>query len=326
MTKIPWVAVPGYKPESWNPTVGCTPAPGSEKGGCRSCYARVLHDRWHAANKDAAEAAGFTRPAVGERYIREARECGIRLPTPPQYDQPFAKVQLLPERLEKPLHWKLPRAIFVDSMSDLFHPDVPDDFLDRVFAVMALTPQHLYQILTKRPERMREYIRGLRPTRLAPLRQFYGGAKFEALPFIDKVVQTVDLSGVALPNVWLMVSVEDQATADARLPLLLDTPAAVRGVSLEPLLAPTTLCICGGAVGDYEGPRHWCPLHGELRLDWAIVGGESGPGWRPMDLAWVESIQRQCAAAGTSFFGKQAAGSRSGLPLPGDLGARAWPV
>ncbi len=122
-TTISWTDV------TWNPTVGCTRV----SPGCKNCYAFTLHDMRHAAHKD-----------------------GKNLPE--QYAKPFTELQMIADRLEDPLHWKKPRMVFVNSMSDLFHEDVPDEFIDKVFAVMALCPQHTFQVLTKRPERMLEVL------------------------------------------------------------------------------------------------------------------------------------------------------------------------
>jgi protein gp37 len=190
-------------------------------------------------------------------------------------------VQLHEDRLEQPLHWKTPRRVFVNSLSDLFHPDVPNAFIDRVFFTMALAPQHRFQVLTKRPDRMRDYI-----------------ARFvwSTITFIHQW---------PLPNVWLGVSVENQHFADERIPLLLQTPAAVRFISAEPLLGPVDLeksnpLWAGVRLADGE---RWTGTGG--KLDWVIVGGESGPGARPFDLAWGRSIVSECRRQGVPCFVKQ---------------------
>jgi protein gp37 len=202
-------------------------------------------------------------------------------------------VQLHPERLDWPLRWRAPRRVFVNSLSDLFHDAVPGDLIIRAFAVMAATPQHTYQVLTKRPGRMRSLLRG--PT-----------------AFGDEVLDhLLDLPGGAaaiaeqrvpwpLPNVWLGVSAEDQRQADIRIPVLLDTPAAVRWVSAEPLLAPVTLHRYL-PVGWGEGAR-WTT---NMALDWVVAGGESGPGARPAHPAWFRALRDQCTGAGVPFFFKQ---------------------
>lgn len=167
------------------------------------------------------------------------------------------EVRLIEEHLEDPLRWKKPRRIFVNSMSDLFHEGLSDEQIDRVFAVMARAPQHQYQVLTKRAERLPRYF-----------------ARW-ALPLSD------------YPHMWIGVSCEDQKTADERIPFLLQTRAAVRFISAEPLLGP--LDLAGLLAG----------------IDWVIVGAESGPGRRPMKHAWAESIVAQCRSARVAVFIKQ---------------------
>lgn len=244
--------------ETWNPVVGCTRV----SAGCRHCYAFSLHNMRFRAYRDG------------------------KFPTAPQqYHQPFHVVQLMPDRIEQPLHWRKPRRVFVNSMSDLFHEDVPFDFIDRVFNVMIETPRHTYQVLTKRPERMREYVsnRAIR----------YNWHKDAHMP---------------PRNIWLGVSVEDQAAADKRIPVLLDTRAAVRFLSCEPLLEAVDLSYW---LGEEMPP-----------LQWVIVGGESGPRYRPMELAWARSLRDQCTAAGSAFFFKQSSGPRPGIER--ELDGRMW--
>lgn len=258
----------------WNPVVGCTKV----SQGCKNCYAKTLHDKRHKANRGAAEGTPYGEPM-------EARRMGERLPMPEQYDVPFEVVQLMPDRLEKPLRWRKPRMVFVNSVSDLFHPAVPDEYIDRVFAVMARTPRHTYQVLTKRPERMREYMTrhdvALRWAMLA-------GADAEA---------AVGWTRELLPNVWLGVSVENQQAADERLPLLQATPARVHFLSCEPLLGPVDLRPFDGVA---DGGAYWKPA-----IDWVIVGGESGAGARPCDLEWVRSLVDQGRKMQAAVFVKQ---------------------
>ncbi|WP_447979063.1 DUF5131 family protein [Candidatus Nitrospira bockiana] len=255
---------------TWNPVTGCTRV--SE--GCRNCYmARVV---------------------------------------PRQKQDPWTVV-LHPERLEQPLHGKKPRRIFVNSLSDLFHEDVPFEFTDKVFAVMALCPQHTFQVLTKRPERLRAY-----SERIAAAPEILG---CHVDPRDRKTITKV-LHSWPLPNVWLGVSVENQRTADAWIPLLLQTPAAVRFLSCEPLLSGVDLKAYLPHKFNREPHCPWCEdcisvsghasnwretredNHGPF-LDWVIVGGESGPGARPMHPDWARSIRDQCQAAGVPFFFKQ---------------------
>lgn len=255
--------------ETWNPVTGCTKV--SE--GCRHCYAERLWPKVQGA-------------AVARANKRET-ELAVSFP------RPFTDVRCHPDRLEMPLRWKKSRRIFVNSMSDLFHEDVPDEFVDRVFAVMALCPQHIFQVLTKRPERMREYLsRGEREV----LRRI----AIQWTQMGDKVGNgPTALTDWPLPNVWLGVSAEDQDTAEARIPLLLETPASVRFVSLEPLLGAVDLEPWTWAGAAVNGHKQMA------RLDWVIVGGESGPGARPMHPDWVRQVRNQCAQAGVPFFFKQ---------------------
>ena len=193
--------------------------------------------------------------------------------------RPFTDVKFHPERLEQPLHWRKPRRVFVNSMSDLFHEDLPVSVIYDIFEVMRRCPQHVFQVLTKRPERMRSLLNGCITGIEAPL-----------------------------PNVWLGVSVENQAMADERIPILLNTPAALRFLSVEPLLAPVDL-------------RPWL-ADDSHRPDWVIVGGESGPKARPCDMWWIWNIvHQQCFDYGVPVFVKQL-GSRpvSSNPLRFDTG------
>jgi protein gp37 len=177
--------------------------------------------------------------------------------------------------LLQPLRWKKPRKVFVNSMSDLFHEKVTDEMLDRAFRVMFEAKQHTFQILTKRPERMLKYV--------SDRWRYWKGKVWEPAP-----------------NIWLGVSVEDQKTADERIPLLLDTPAAVRWISAEPLLGPLDLI-------HYLHTRylHGGPYHETERLDWIVAGGESGTNARECDMRWIWRIVRQAKAADVPVFVKQ---------------------
>ena len=211
---------------TWNPVAGCTVL----SPGCTNCYAMRMAARLEAMGM--AKYAGLTRKSGGR-----AKWTGA--------------VRLDHRALEIPASWRKPKMIFVNSMSDLFQEAVPESFVTAVWDAMAAAPQHTYQILTKRPDRMAELTREL------PL----------------------------LPNVWLGASVESSAYL-GRLDDLRRVRAAVRFVSLEPLL---------GSVAGVDLSS----------IDWAIVGGESGPGARPMDPAWVREIRAACRRAGTAFFFKQ---------------------
>ncbi|MFV5212729.1 DUF5131 family protein [Azonexus caeni] len=269
---------------TWNPVTGCAKV----SQGCKHCYAEREWPR-------------MTRlvPAYAGRD--------------------FTDVRTHEDRLDQPLRWKKPRKVFVNSMSDLFHSDVPDEFIDKVFITMALCPQHTFQVLTKRADRMQDYV-----TRLN------GGRLRNRLIMVDAPNSTL---AWPLQNVWLGVSVEDQDAADERIPLLLDTPAAVRWISAEPLLGPVDLTdLCDGVAWPDVPRNYWNEgfdsddsppslrldaLAGEklqrfgnyseycARLDWVVVGGESGPKARPMSIQWARSLRDQCAEAGVPFLFKQ---------------------
>ncbi len=288
----------------WNPVTGCSKV--SED--CRNCYAFALHDMRHKAYQE-----------------------GKKLPQ--QYAKPFNEIQLFSDRLEQPLKWRKPRRIFVNSMADLFHDDVPFDFIDQVFAVMALCQQHTFQILTKRPKRMLEYFavnetRWYKLADIAPYMEQWGWISPEDAANIAPPGSTLPKwPRWPLPNVWLGTSVENQKAADERIPLLLQTPAAVRFLSCEPLLGPVDLDSIPGMDGIREtvlDPECWgdcdcnnmfgydlgCRRNGgdgrlTRRIDWVICGGESGPNARPMHPDWVESLRDQCQSAGVPFFFKQ---------------------
>lgn len=286
-TKIEWTEY------TWNPVRGCTKV----SDGCDNCYAM-------------RQAARMDHP--GGAYEGLTRKLNGR----PQWN---GKVKLVPELLVQPLRWTKPRMIFVNSMSDLFHPGVPDEFIDRVFAVMALATQHTFQILTKRPLRMRNYVSGLDQTLNAPLSVIQESSIARAIfemsvsrgdPLPQNAILMMLGSGRwPLPNVWLGISTEDQATANERVPLLLDTPAAVRWVSCEPLLGAVDLSDMRTRDGlQYNALTAWIdpgtdPL--TRRIDWIVVGGESGPGSRPMHPDWARSLRDQCQAATASFLFKQ---------------------
>lgn len=242
--------------ETWNPVTGCTKV----SQGCKNCYAELLFPRV---------------------YGKERK---------------FTDVRTHEDRLEIPLKRKKPTMYFVNSMSDLFHSDVPDSFIEAVWTSMARARQHTFQILTKRPGRMMNLL----CTWERDGRGWREGCKI-------------------LPNVWLGVSCEDQKTADSRIPLLLDTPAAVRFLSLEPLLGPVDL---NGLLFSNGSP--YSIIH------WVIVGGKSGPNARPMKIEWARELRDQCQAVNVPFFFKQwgeynANGERVGKKAAGRLlDGREW--
>lgn len=260
---------------TWNPVTGCDEV----SDGCDNCYAKTLAERF--------------RGKAGHYY-----ESGFDL-------------TLRPARLDQPLRWTRPRRIFVNSMSDLFHKDIPDEFVARVFAVMAASGRHTFQLLTKRHARMRALLSG------DDFRQEVSRRAWEL-----KVPGTPARTPWPLPNLWLGVSVEDQRWADIRIPALLDTPATVRWVSAEPLLGPLNLTpylvsmwtcpACKYEQGAWVGNTH-CIRCGQRaypppyrqQVDWVVAGGESGRGARPMHPDWVRSLRDQCQHAGTPYLFKQ---------------------
>ena len=282
--------------DTWNPVSGCTRV----SAGCDNCYAATMTRRLEAMGK--ADYTGLTT----DKHFN-----GV--------------VRVLPHKLGIPLRWKKPRMIFVNSMSDLFHPSVPFEFIAKCYATMMASPQHTFQILTKRPERVVEFEEWLRRERCGYIHGEFG--------FLADIAEVSDRDwkkvirhyhgderagciGDAtawpwpLPNVWLGTSVENQATADERIPHLLRCPAAVRFLSIEPLLGPVNLHACSNFSASGHGPSWLSPIPSGAggmtsTIDWVIVGGESGPGARPMHPDWARSIRDQCQAAGVPFFFKQ---------------------
>ncbi|KAB2371121.1 DUF5131 family protein [Actinomadura montaniterrae] len=263
---------------TWNPVTGCTKV----SPGCDHCYAETFAERW--------------RGVPGHHFERG-------------FD-PLIR----PARLLQPLKWRGPRRVFVNSMSDLFHAEVPGAFIARVFAVMLAAQQHTFQLLTKRHARMRDLLS----------RPAFRDLVFElAVTDYGLAPARDERRWWPLPNVWLGVSAEKQKWAGIRLPALLDTPAAVRFVSAEPLLGPIDLlpwlkrpqvpacdrCDPGGPL-DWQSPHLWgrcrCDCHpARPGIDWVISGGESGPGARPAHPDWFRTLRDQCGAAGVAYFHKQ---------------------
>lgn len=244
---------------TWNPTTGCTKI----SPGCANCYIERTPPMRMAGRK---------------------------------FEGGKIAIELHEDRLETPMRWREPKRIFVNSMSDLFHEDVPYEYIDRVLAVAAITQRHTYQVLTKRIERMREYF-GENDGLTTPLRiehqcQLLSGKQGAWAQGLIKW---------PLPNVWLGGSVEDKQRFDERVSLLRQVPAAVRFLSCEPLLGPLEFSDAGRR-SDAISQLGRKALDG---IDWVIVGGESGPKARPMHPDWVRSIRDQCQALGVPFFFKQ---------------------
>lgn len=241
---------------------------------------------------------------------RMNKRLGTGLPFKPGHRKDI-NIFLDEEMVLAPLRWKKPRMIFVCSMTDLFADFVRDEWIDKVFAIMALCPQHTFQVLTKRAGRMRDYMQECVSKQGRPLVGVAIKGKQEMATAKPGMCLARDTFAPApLPNVWLGVSCERQQEADERIPHLLQTPAAVRFVSAEPLLGPI-------AVGpwlhdsDCDLQEHGaagtctCSEPREVRLDWVIVGGESGPKARPMNIEWANSIIAQCRFADVACFVKQ---------------------
>jgi len=281
--------------ETWNPVTGCTPI----SAGCEHCYAR-------------------------RSAIRLAGRAGYPA------DDPF-RVTPRPERLAQPFQWSSGRRVFLCSMGDLFHDEVPDDYIEAVIAVISVCGEHTFQLLTKRPARMRAWFAS--HTLSACQAELVARERYEPvmraenerdeallrrgkrLDYAHRSINGAGGDAWPLPNLWLGVTAENQQTADERIPELLETPAALRFVSCEPLLERIEL-----SAGQWAAAcdRHW--LHAELpvvgiqarpRLDWVIVGGETGLGRRAMNPDWAGSLRDQCAAARVPFFFKGHGGPRS---------------
>ncbi len=306
-----------YAPTSWNPAIGCEPV--SE--GCKNCWAEKLHNRRYKANVIAALAGtgeafkkGTLLDGTPPQNARvQSLDNRFNLPFPEQYDVPFAQLQFLLGRLSQPLRWRKPRTVAVCFMGDLFEEHVPDEFIERVLATAWVARLHRYLFLTKRAERMHAFFQE------SPKRIYNIGVLGEEI-----AGRQMPSMIWPLPNVWLGVTAENQRMADERIPLLLDTPAAHRWVSLEPLLGAVDLThYLPRLATDTIWPDAAQLYH--RGLDWVVVGGESGPGHRPMDQAWVWDIYDQCGNADVPYYGKQIAASRPGQPLPAHLGRKELP-
>ena len=260
-SKIEWTET------TWNPVTGCDRI----SSGCDRCYALTLAKRLKAMGSQKYQADGD-----------------------PRTSGPGFAVTVHEDTVPEPLRWRKPRVVFVNSMSDLFHARVPDAFIASVFAVMAVTPQHTYQVLTKRPRRMRALL-------ASDAFCSQVGAAVGALG-LGTAADRAPLPWPA-PNVWLGTSIENDDYT-WRADCLRQVPAAVRFLSLEPLLGPLPSLSLDG-------------------IGWVIAGGESGPGCRPLDLAWVRNIRDRCASQDAAFFFKQVGGP---TPKAGgrQLDGRTW--
>lgn len=289
MTDIEWTD------KTWNPIRGCTRV--SE--GCRNCYAERIAARFSGPGQPYAGLARMTNG--GPRWTGSVRFVNAKL-----YD---------------PAAWRTPVRVFVNSMSDLFHEQVSTAEIAMIFAVMAGCPRHTFQVLTKRPGRAKSFLDWAvysdpNPECTPMMNIHMEGLQYELETNDDcrgwfHSNAESDIDAWPIPNVWLGVSAENQSTFGERVPILLECPAAVRWVSLEPLLEPIDLS------------RHID------RLDWVVVGGESGPGARPCELGWIESVVAQCKTAGVPVFVKQLGSKHPNHKRfdawPGSLCVREWP-
>lgn len=290
---------------TWNPLRGCS----RKSEGCRHCYAEKVAARFSGPGQPYEGLAKIVprrqyemingEPTGNFRTVNEARWTGV--------------VRAVPEHLEDPLGWRRPRRIFVNSMSDLFHEAVEDHLIDWVFAVMLLAPHHTFMVLTKRDERMRKYFEA---------DDLYERILARASALRDKrpELNQIGISNPATsPARWIQlgVSVENQETADERIPNLLATPAAMRYLSVEPMLGPVNLTCIGEWRGEPLSALDEIVGHvNRPRVDGVIAGCESGPGARPCDVDWLRSLRDQCASTGTAFFLKQARRDTVGCVAP----------
>ncbi|OFX56334.1 MAG: hypothetical protein A2066_12975 [Bacteroidetes bacterium GWB2_41_8] len=267
--------MPGYKPETWNPIVGCSKV----SPGCDNCY---------------AEKQAFIR--AFNPNTPQYKSVVVKHPLDPRYREWNGTTQLVNSALTKPSQWKDPRMVFVCSMGDLFHESVSFETIEQIYDIMHSNDQHIFIVLTKRPERMYKFWDWL-------LNKIAG-------------VGIHDVNSTSTDNVWIGVTAENQEQANNRIPVLLQIPAAKRFVSIEPMLGPVDLTkipakYWGEEYDDlynglslsslYGGKDSSTPWH----LNWVICGGESGPKARPMHPDWVRSVRDQCQSAGTPFFFKQ---------------------
>lgn len=275
---------------TWNPIRGCSRV----STGCVHCYAETI-------------AARFSKPAQAYEGLTDKN------------GRWNGEIRVVEKHMLDPIRWREPRKIFVNSMSDLFHENITNETIASIFAVMALAPQHTFQILTKRAARARawfEWVVKCWPE-LEPMHKtiepdsnvvlHYGPDRDARYAQALAAVEDEAAEPWPLPNVWVGTSTEDQATLDERVQQLLHIPAAVRWISAEPLLGPLN-------IAGYDDGTWWHDggFESDKHLDWVVAGGESGPGHRVMDPQWAESIAEQCRNAGVALFVKQDSGSKPG--------------
>lgn len=264
--KISWLNIPGYIPETWNPIIGCSKV----SPGCENCYALSMAKRLAGMERKSGK-MDYRLTLMPDQNNKQTEWNGHTL--------------LRMDHLQKPEQWAKPRAIFVCSMGDLFHEHCDFEKIDAVFSVMSDCDQHLYLLLTKRPEGAKRF--------------FQWKSLQHGIPWQPK------------PNIWLGVTAENQEQANKRIPILLDIPAAKRFVSIEPMLGRVDFQNLNEGIG-----LHYDCLSGKAyslgeeytggpQLDWVICGGETGSKARPMHPDRVRSVRDQCKAAAVPFFFKQ---------------------
>lgn len=300
---------------AWNPVRGCSRV--SE--GCRNCYAEGIAARFSGP--------GLAYEGLGKFVVLSDGSKDARWTN---------RVITVPKKLTDPLHWRRPRRIFVNSMSDLFHPQVPFSFIAAVFGVMAMCPQHTFQVLTKRPEVAADFFAWLtdeNPVDTLIHHAVHNGIKADQIPR-----GVLAQSRWPLRNVHVGVSVEDQQTANERVPLLLQLPAHVRWVSYEPALELVNFHAIQ-IPGAKEGLRFSSLVHAhderygssDNLLDWIVIGGESGAGARPFEVGWVYSLLEQVHDTECTIFPKQlgAKPTLHGVPMlltdPAGEDPSEWP-
>ena len=287
MTKIPWTE------ETWNPVIGCTKI----AAGCKNCY---------------AEKMAIRLKSIAENDLRKnSIQAYKKVISCPDLKQGWnGNIVCREDILEDPLHWKKSHLIFVCSMGDLFHEKVSFEFIDKVMAVIALCPQHTFQILTKRPERMAVYYEDTRTSAWANEATKYLGRMKLSPPYC--------LLDGNIKNLWLGTSISTQPDAEKNIPILLQIPAAVRFISIEPMLESIDL----KHYLPYSSVKCSAYIRGEKlqAIDWVIIGCESGPGARLCSLADIDYAIDQCRQANVPLFLKQ-------IPLSGkcEKDPAKWP-
>ena len=283
--KIAWTE------QTWNPIIGCSRI----SSGCENCYAEKMANRLAFIDNTAyyRNVVKFDNYVGGNEFENKDK----------WFDEVWnGKTHFVKSQLEKPFKWKNPRMIFVCSMGDLFHESVPFEWIDEVIARIAISDQHIFQLLTKRPDRMRDYFSEFREDQI---RNIWWN-KYKIYTTQKRYVQIPD-------NIWLGVTAENQIQAIKRIPTLLDIPAKIKFVSIEPMLSEINLIKLREGIslesnalnGECYSLEETYQDINNRKLNWVICGGESGSNARPMHPDWVRSLRDQCESANVPFFFKQ---------------------